>query len=147
MSVDRSIRFVNRPSGRTERVIPSVPSRASAVVHKGENRQRTDNRVEGYRDIGVAVRFRHVLGDAYAVMDIEGPCHRTRARIGAEGRSGIVYQDQIPIHSFLTILFSADIVDIAARYEVLGLSGYGTLNVWQSISPNSPLSLSSWELL
>ncbi|MBO4348553.1 MAG: hypothetical protein J5812_03150 [Candidatus Methanomethylophilaceae archaeon] len=37
MSVDWSIRFVNRPSGRTERVIPSVPSRASAVVHKGEN--------------------------------------------------------------------------------------------------------------
>ena len=37
--------------------------------------------------------------------------------------------------------------DIAARYEVLGLSGDGTLNVWQSIMPNSPLILSSWELL
>ena len=52
MSVDWSIRFANRPSERTERVIPSVPSMTSAVVHKGEDRQRADNRAEGYRDIG-----------------------------------------------------------------------------------------------
>ncbi len=34
---------------------------------------------------------------------------------------------QIPIHSFLQILFNAAMAERTARYEVLGLSGDGTL--------------------
>lgn len=34
---------------------------------------------------------------------------------------------QIPTHSFLQILFRAAMAESAARYEVLGLSGEGTL--------------------
>ena len=34
---------------------------------------------------------------------------------------------QIPTHSFLQILYRAAMAESAARYEVLGLSGEGTL--------------------
>lgn len=41
---------------------------------------------------------------------------------GPEGK-----EIQIPIHSFLQILFNAAMAERTARYEVLGLSGDGTL--------------------
>lgn len=48
----------------------------------------------------------------------------SRVRTLPEGPASV---DQIPIHSLLTILFSAEIAERDARYEVFGLSGEGTL--------------------
>lgn len=36
-------------------------------------------------------------------------------------------RDHMPIHSLLTILFSADMAERDARYDVFGLSGEGML--------------------
>ena len=86
--------------------------------------------------IGVA------MGDAGMRKDPMPTRSPRRRKQGMPPAFSLVHP-QMPIHSFLTILLRAEMADIAARYEVLGLSGEGTLNVWQVIWPNSPLTLSS----